>query len=77
MKSATEIEHWLKTRVSELLELSLDRIDSSKPLTKYGLDSSAAIGLTHELALWLEVELDPTVVYDYPSIAQLAKHLSP
>jgi acyl carrier protein len=71
-----KIELWLRQRIGELLEIAPDKVDINKSLTKYGLDSSAALGLTQELAAWLGEDLDPTIIYDYPTIAQLAHHLS-
>ena len=73
--NAQMIENWLKNRLSELLELPSEKFDVNKPLTNYGLDSSAAIGLTQELEEWLGREVDPTIVYDYPTISQLSRHL--
>jgi acyl carrier protein len=35
-----------------------------------------AIGLTGDLEDWLGTRLDPTLLYDYPTVAALAKHLA-
>ena len=46
------------------------------PFDRYGLDSSAAIGMIGDLENWIGIELDPTLPYDYPSIETLAQHLA-
>lgn len=46
------------------------------PFDRYGLDSSVAVGLTGDLEDWLETKLDPTLLYDYPTIEGLSQHLA-
>ncbi|MEL6606584.1 MAG: acyl carrier protein, partial [Cyanobacteria bacterium J06614_10] len=40
-----------------------------------GLDSSAAIGLTGDLEDWLGQSVDPTLLYDYPTVDALVAYL--
>jgi acyl carrier protein len=75
-RSATEIQDWMVTYLADLLEMEPKEIDMTVPFEHYGLDSSAAVGLTGDLEEWLSTEIDPTVMYDYPSIEALAQHLS-
>ena len=70
-----EIQTWIVNYVAELLEVNPDRIDVTIPFDRYGLDSSAAVGLAGDLEDWLERELDPTLLYDYPTIEALTQHL--
>lgn len=74
--TAAKIKEWLVSYLSELLEISADKIDAKNSFERYGLDSSAAMVLTGDLGDWLGKELDPTLVYDYPTIAALAEHLA-
>ena len=77
-KPATEaeIQAWLVSYLAELLEIEPDEVDVTIPFDRYGLDSSAAVGMTGDLEEWLGYELDPTLIYDYPTIEALAGHLS-
>lgn len=70
-----EIQTWIVTYVSELLEVDPADIDITIPFDRYGLDSSAAVGLTGDLEDWAGTIIDPTVLYDYPTIEALAHHL--
>jgi acyl carrier protein len=74
--TAIEIQDWIVSYLADLLEVDPEEIDVSVPFDRYNLDSSAAIGMTGDLEDWLEVQLDPTLLYDYPTIELLAKHLS-
>lgn len=76
-ESATEakIQAWLVSYLAELLEIDSDEIDVTIPFDRYGLDSSALVGLTGDLEDWLGRELDPTLLYDYPTIDALVQHL--
>ncbi len=74
--TAAEIQGWLVFYMAELLEIEPDEVDVAIPFDRYGLDSSAAVGMTGDLEEWLGYELDPTLIYDYPTIEALAGHLS-
>ena len=71
-----EIENWLKENIAQRLGISPSAIDIHEPFAETGLNSLAAVSLSADLEDWLEIKLSPTIVYDYPNIAELAKHLS-
>lgn len=70
------IQSWLIQRVSEQLNLDPQEIDLQEPLADYGLSSIIAVRLSGELQDWLKLPLDPTLLYDYPSIAALTQALT-
>jgi acyl carrier protein len=73
--NTAEIQAWLIAYLSELLEVEPDSINVKVTFDRYGLDSSAAIGMTGDLGEWLGYELDPTLIYDYPTIEALVENL--
>lgn len=75
-KSATEIQDWILAYLGDLLEIEPEEIDITIPFDHYGLDSTAAISLTGDLEEWLGKEVDPTLLYDYPTVEALVQHLS-
>jgi len=75
-RTAAEIERWLAALVGQLLRIPPASIDMTARLERYGLDSVAAIGVTAELESYLGRELEPTLLYDFPTIRQLANHLT-
>jgi acyl carrier protein len=70
-----QIQEWMVDRIAKLLEIDPEEVDVTVPFDRYGLDSAAAIGLTADLEDWLQQELDPTLLYDYPTIQELSKYL--
>ncbi len=70
-----KIQNWMFDYLAELLEIEPEEVDVETNFARYGLDSSAATVLTGDLAIWLEKELEPTLLYDYPTIAKLIDHL--
>jgi acyl carrier protein len=74
--SAAEIQVWIVAYIAKLLEVAPDEVDVTIPFDRYGLDSSAAVGLTGDLADWLGEDIDPTLIYDYPTIEGLVHYLA-
>ncbi|MBE9572637.1 MAG: AMP-binding protein, partial [Proteobacteria bacterium] len=70
-----DIQGWLSERLSQQLGLKPEAIDIRQPLARYGLDSAMAVGLSGDLASWLNRSLPPAIVYDYPTISSLSAYL--
>ena len=75
-KTAEEIQEWMVNYLANVLEMSTDKIDVTVPFDDFALDSATAIGMTGELEDWLGKPVDPTLVYDYPTIEQFSKCLA-
>lgn len=75
-RTVVEIQNWLVSYLAELLFIKTDEIDITIPFDRYGLDSASVIGLTGDLERWLTIELEPTLIYDYPCVEALARHLA-
>jgi acyl carrier protein len=75
--SAAEIlQAWILVRLSAELQVAPAEIDVREPLTSYGLDSVVAFTLTGELADRLGRELPATLLWDFPTLEELATHLA-
>ena len=75
-KTSEEIEEWLVNHLARVLAIDVEEIDTNIPFERYGLDSATGIGLTGELDEWLGRTLEPTLLYDYPTINALVKYLT-
>ncbi|MEO0853742.1 MAG: acyl carrier protein [Cyanobacteria bacterium J06648_11] len=75
-RSLEDIQDWMIDYLATSLEVSPDDIDPTVSFDRYGLDSSLAIGLTGDLEDWLGQEVEPTLLYDYPTVIALAERLS-
>jgi acyl carrier protein len=74
--TAREIQEWIVSYLADLLEIEAEEVDVTIPFDRYGLDSSAAVGMTGDIEDWLGTDIDPTLLYDYPTVEALVKHLS-
>jgi acyl carrier protein len=72
--TVVEIQTWLVAYLAALLEIDPDDVDVAMPFDRYGLDSSASVGLTGDLADWLGCDLDPALLSDYPTVDALARY---
>ncbi|MDC7106668.1 type I polyketide synthase [Corynebacterium striatum] len=70
-----ELRGWLRNWVAQTTGLSTDEITDTKPLENFGLSSRDAVVLSGELENLLGMKLEPTVAYEYPTIALLADRL--
>lgn len=70
-----DIQNWIVSYLADLLEMEPDEIETDIPFDSYGLDSSSAIVMTGDLEDWLGTQVDPTFIYDYPTVSALAQHL--
>jgi phthiocerol/phenolphthiocerol synthesis type-I polyketide synthase D len=71
----TEIQDWLVRRTAAKLRVMPEAIDVDSPIDDLGLDSLEIIGLTGEIEQVLHVQVEATVLWDYPTLADLTTHL--
>ena len=71
-----EMREWLITYLAQLLGMERQEVDPAFSFELYGLDSTAAVGLSGDLSELLGREFDTAVAYDYPSIDALVEHLA-
>lgn len=73
--TAEDIETWMTRYLGKLLDVSPDEIGLEEEFTTLGLDSSSTVGITGDLGDWLGVKLDETLLYNYPTISDVSKHI--
>ena len=71
-----QIRGWLISNIASVVNMEPSHIDVRQTFDNYGLDSLQAVSLSGDLETWLGREISPTVVWDYPTVEQLARHLS-
>ncbi|MEF9673525.1 acyl carrier protein [Pseudomonas sp. PCH446] len=70
------MSRWLATRIADYVNLPLDAIEPDVPLSEYGLDSVYALTLVGEVGSHLGMVVDPTVIWDFPTLRALAQALA-
>jgi acyl carrier protein len=66
----------MKEKLAGELQVEPQSIDASQPFTAYGVDSIAVFTMTGDLAEWLDRDLPATLLWEYPTIEELSRHLS-
>ncbi|EDX86329.1 KR domain family [Synechococcus sp. PCC 7335] len=69
------VETWLTNRIAQAAQIAPTEIDRHEPLASYGLGSLQVVEMSTELEAWLGYPVMPTIVYDFPTIATLARQL--
>lgn len=69
------IRRWCTDYVAKTLELPADRIDPQVKFARLGMDSAMSVFFLVELEHWLGVELASEIVFNHPTIAELARYV--
>jgi acyl carrier protein len=75
MKPLNEIRQWLQERIAEEIRARPETISAQIPFANYGLDSIVIVTIVADLEEWLEIDLDPTIFWEYPTIETLSEWL--
>jgi acyl carrier protein len=73
--TSNNVSHWLTEYISKLVQLPIAEIQPDAEFSTFGIDSSGAVGLAVDLGDWAGVSVEPTLVYDYPTIDALSEHV--
>lgn len=76
LHSRENIRAWLISKLSVHLKMARHQIHPKTELSRYGLDSLAAVSISGELGEWLETTVSPTLFYNYPTVESIAAHLA-
>ena len=71
----TDLEGYLAGVVATVLTMPASEVDRRGRFMDLGLDSILGVALVERLNADLGVDLRPTVVFDHPTVADLARHL--
>ena len=73
---AAELRAWMISRVAEIAGVPACDVDPAAPFDSYGLGSAQAVSLSGELEERLGTMLSPTLLYEHPTIDELADALT-
>lgn len=74
--TCADIVEWCRTYIGGVLNLPPEKIDASAEFESLGLDSAVAVALVAEMGAWLNMDLEPAVLFEHSTINTLAEHLS-
>src|SRR5205807_10558661 len=76
MRERDLIADWLVERVGALTEVDPDTIPWDMTFIDIGLSTVEAVELSEDLQRWTDLELPPTLCFDYPTIEAVAKFVA-
>jgi NAD(P)-dependent dehydrogenase (short-subunit alcohol dehydrogenase family)/acyl carrier protein len=74
--AAKLLEAYVQKQVAQVLKLPAERIEPARPLGSLGVDSLMAIELRNRLEAGLGIALSATLVWNYPTIAEMVPFLA-
>ena len=75
-RSEAEIRDFCLDYLRKSLDIPADEIVADANFARLGLDSGNSLHFLVGLEEWLGRDLDPEVIYQHPSVTELAHHLA-
>jgi phthiocerol/phenolphthiocerol synthesis type-I polyketide synthase D len=76
VRTAEDIERWLVDQIAQRTGLPAASVDPGAPFATYHLDSMEGVNMAGALEDLVGLELEPTLVWDYPTVEKLARHIA-
>jgi acyl carrier protein len=70
------ILRWLTTQLASYLEIPATSINAMVPLAEMGVDSVHALCLVGDVEMRFDIDVDPTMIFDYPTLSRIAEFIS-
>ncbi|WP_102144499.1 acyl carrier protein [Mycobacterium hubeiense] len=71
-----KLRGWLVTELARRVKCPESEVDTAKSFEAYGLDSRTAVQVSGALEKVVERRLSPAILFDHPTIDDLAAYLS-
>jgi acyl carrier protein len=70
------ILRWLTAQLASYLEVRAAAISPMVPLAEMGVDSVHAISLVGDVEAHFDIDVEPTMIFDYPTLGRIAEFIS-
>jgi acyl carrier protein len=70
------ILRWLTAQLASYLEVSAATISPMVPLAEMGIDSVHAISLVGDVEAHFDIDVEPTLIFDYPTLVRIAEFIA-
>ena len=75
-KTQEEVQEWIVQWLVDVAAVSRESVELDKPFNDYHLDSLTAAEFSDDIHDWLGVEVPITLVWNYPTLADMTRYLS-
>ena len=69
------LARWMATWLADRLQVAVEEIGMEQPFAEMGLTSVMAVNLAHALGAWLGCSLQAILLWNFPTIAAVVRHL--
>ncbi|MFD2645652.1 acyl carrier protein [Pseudomonas japonica] len=69
------VNDWLSQYLSSEHSIDPRTIRLKTTFSELGLDSATGVALTLDVGDWLGIEVEPTVIFDYPTVELFCTHV--
>ncbi len=75
-KTTAEISSWLTSRIAYFAETGPENIDVDADISVFRIDSLLMVNITTELGEWMEMEINPTILWEMRTIAATSEWIA-
>ena len=72
----SDIRDWCRNYLTMTLEIPAVQISPETRFSRLGMDSASMLTFLVGLEEWLDVEIDPEIAFEHPTLAELAKYVA-
>jgi acyl carrier protein len=76
MATEAEIRSWCIAYLREIFGRTAGDVRVDMKFSRFGMDSAMAVEFALALEEWLQIEIPAEVVYEYPTVSELAGYLA-
>src|SRR5437870_5629604 len=76
VRGRREIEAWLVREIAQVLDVPESEVECDRNILDLGVGSRRVVAISGRLQKWLNLKLPPTILFEYPTVEELAAHLS-
>ena len=76
MNANRQTLRWLTSQLASYLEVPANAVNPMLPLAEMGVDSVHAISLVGDVELHFDIDVDPTMIFDYPTLSGIAEFIN-
>ena len=76
MNANRPIVRWLTAQLASYLEVPATAVNPMVPLAEMGVDSVHAVSHVGDVELHFDIDVAPTMIFDYPTLASIAEFIS-
>jgi acyl carrier protein len=75
-RSTRAIADWISDYIATRLGIETSSMALDAPFSDFGIDSAFAVVMSGDIAHWIGHDVPPNLLYEYPTVNALARHIA-